>query len=71
MVPQVHQKEQTPFEIKMKSEKPQGWYLEEVVGMSILNPRSSFRIPVPPGLSPEELRKIDELVDEFNSKEDP
>jgi hypothetical protein len=47
---------------------PRGWAAYEEIGMSIPNPRSVIRIPIPPGLTDEQLAAIEAEIDRINAE---
>jgi len=46
------------------------WGMFEDVGFGIINPRKVFRLPIPEGLSPEQLDRIDKEIDKLNEEMD-
>lgn len=47
-----------------------GWEMVEEIGISIPNPRSVGRMPIPPGLSPQQLANIEAEIDRINAEAD-
>ena len=47
-----------------------GWAMYEKIALSIPNPRSVVRMPIPPGLSPEQLARIEAEIDRINAEAD-
>lgn len=47
-----------------------GWAMYEEIAISIPNPRSMVRMPIPPGLSPEQLARIEAEIDRINAEAD-
>ena len=57
--------QQMVYSVVMKSI---GWSAYEVVGISIPNPGSIVRVPVPPGLSREALDRLEREIDRINAE---
>jgi hypothetical protein len=47
-----------------------GFEAYEIIGIGIPNPRSVVRMPIPEGLSPEQLAGIEAAIDLINTQED-
>ncbi len=45
-----------------------GWNAYEVIGIGIPNPRAVVRMPIPPGLSDEQLAHIEAEIDRINAE---
>jgi hypothetical protein len=43
-----------------------GWILQETIGIGIPNPRPVVRIPIPKDLTPEQLDRLDAMIDHLN-----
>lgn len=52
------------------TEGVRGFEMYETLGVTTPNPRSVCRMPIPPGLSREELERIEKEIDRINA-EDP
>lgn len=52
----------------MASSKPTGFNVSQIIGLSIVNPRTFYRIPIPRDLTPEQLAKLEAWIDEENAK---
>jgi hypothetical protein len=50
--------------------KPKGFAAYETIGIGIPNPRAVVRMPIPPGLSPEQLARIEAEIDRINAEAD-
>ena len=48
--------------------KVQGFEVWETIGVSIPNPRSVVRMPIPPGLTPEQLARIEAEINRINAE---
>jgi len=46
--------------------KPTAWSMSETIAIGIPNPRVVHRMPIPPGLSPEALARIEAMIDQAN-----
>lgn len=44
------------------------WAAYETIGVGIPNPRGVVRMPIPPGLSPEQLARIEAEIDRINAE---
>lgn len=45
-----------------------GFEMWEDIGIGIPNPRSVVRMPIPPGLTPEQLVRIEAEIDRINAE---
>jgi hypothetical protein len=47
-----------------------GWEAYEKIGIGIPNPRAVTRIPIPPGLTKEQLDAIERAIDILNAEQE-